>query len=480
MKAIGGRVSRVSASAATDPLLLIEPKALVSIVAAAADLTLMVARDGVIKSVLVNEATGDFGKLDHWVGRSIRAFLTAESVPKLENVLERIARGEAPPRAVELNHRDNAVWDFPIQYNFHDLESEGAVLMIGRDLRAVAETQRQLVQAQIALERGYEAQRDYDSRYRMLLAHVTDAMTIVSLSTGRVVDLNDSAAAMLGGARQDLLGRVFASLLDEGTPAEIEARLLAAAVADSEAPVRLRSRDVAIAAYPSVFRAGGDRLALCRLEAEGDAPAARDGFGDLLRLFYTSAVDALVVTDLSGRIEAANDPFLSMVDAPDLAALRGRSLGEFLSRGQVDLNVVLDNVRRNGRVRLYASEVTGDFGARSAVELSACALGAGGDARIGLILRDASRADVLRRPVAEGEVNANENILELVGHASLKEIVAETSDVIEKMCIETAIRLTNNNRVAAAEMLGLSRQSLYVKLRKYDLLKRGDDDEARS
>ncbi|MDC0114520.1 hypothetical protein OAI45_05505, partial [Planktomarina temperata] len=29
---------------------------------------------------------------------------------------------------------------------------------------------------------------------------------------------------------------------------------------------------------------------------------------------------------------------------------------------------------------------------------------------------------------------------------------------------------TSNNRVAAAEMLGLSRQSLYVKLRKYDLV----------
>jgi len=42
--------------------------------------------------------------------------------------------------------------------------------------------------------------------------------------------------------------------------------------------------------------------------------------------------------------------------------------------------------------------------------------------------------------------------------------------MIEKICIETAIELTQNNRAAAAEMLGLSRQSLYVKLRKFDLL----------
>lgn len=61
-----------------------------------------------------------------------------------------------------------------------------------------------------------------------------------------------------------------------------------------------------------------------------------------------------------------------------------------------------------------------------------------------------------------------------MGATTLKEIVAETTDVIEKMCIETALELTDDNRVAAAEMLGLSRQSLYVKLRKYALLARED------
>jgi DNA-binding NtrC family response regulator len=58
---------------------------------------------------------------------------------------------------------------------------------------------------------------------------------------------------------------------------------------------------------------------------------------------------------------------------------------------------------------------------------------------------------------------------DLVGTASLKEIVSETTDVIEKICIQAALEMTNNNRAAAAEMLGLSRQSLYVKLSKFDI-----------
>ena len=70
---------------------------------------------------------------------------------------------------------------------------------------------------------------------------------------------------------------------------------------------------------------------------------------------------------------------------------------------------------------------------------------------------------------------ARSSVMELVGFAELKDIVAETADVVESMCIETAVELTRNNRVAAAEMLGLSRQSLYVKLRKYGLI--GNDSE---
>ena len=62
-----------------------------------------------------------------------------------------------------------------------------------------------------------------------------------------------------------------------------------------------------------------------------------------------------------------------------------------------------------------------------------------------------------------------EQLTELVGRVSLKELVRETTDVIERLCIEAALELTRDNRASAAEMLGLSRQSLYVKLRRYGL-----------
>jgi len=68
-----------------------------------------------------------------------------------------------------------------------------------------------------------------------------------------------------------------------------------------------------------------------------------------------------------------------------------------------------------------------------------------------------------------------EQLTELIGRVSLKELVRESTDMIERLCIEAALEVTGDNRASAAEMLGLSRQSLYVKLRRYGL---GDlDDE---
>ncbi len=65
------------------------------------------------------------------------------------------------------------------------------------------------------------------------------------------------------------------------------------------------------------------------------------------------------------------------------------------------------------------------------------------------------------RPVSE--------MTDLVGRVPLRDIVREATDIIEELCIEAALAVTQDNRASAAEMLGLSRQSLYSKLRRYGI-----------
>ena len=62
-----------------------------------------------------------------------------------------------------------------------------------------------------------------------------------------------------------------------------------------------------------------------------------------------------------------------------------------------------------------------------------------------------------------------DQLTELVGRVPLKELVREATDIIERLCIEAALKLTGDNRASAAQMLGLSRQSLYAKLRRYGI-----------
>jgi transcriptional regulator with GAF, ATPase, and Fis domain len=47
-----------------------------------------------------------------------------------------------------------------------------------------------------------------------------------------------------------------------------------------------------------------------------------------------------------------------------------------------------------------------------------------------------------------------EQLTELVGRMPLKDIVRESTDLIERQCIEAALAFTSNNRASAAEILG--------------------------
>ncbi len=450
---------------------LIGPDVLSDIIAAAADISLVITDIGRIVSVLANPDHRSFGTLTHWNGRDIRDVLKADSVGKIESRLDRFAAGDVSSRPFELNHFDGSDWEFPVRYTMHRVGEDGAILMLGRDLRPVAEMQQQLVRAQLALERDYERQRDYDTRFRVLMEASPDALAFVSLATSRFTEVNRAAAKVLGGSPAELIGAAVTQELEwQGRQ---DAEYLAEGGKGDGGPVAVTSRRSgrALTIAPTAFRSAGERAVLLRMTAEPRAGDDIGGVGPALLTLYENGAEAIVFTDRSGGIVAANEAFLNLVDAADTGAVRGHSLADFLSRGAVDLRVLLDNAQRSGRMRLYAARAASLFGAETPVEISATWLEDRLAPAVAFVIRDTSRAnDMARSPRPANRSEDRQGARELVGSATLKEIVSETTDVIEKMCIETALELTGNNRVAASEMLGLSRQSLYVKLRKHDLL----------
>ena len=441
------------------------------IIATASDIALILSADGVIRSVLINPHHRSFGTLNQWEGQPLRQVLTVESISKFEARLqELIAQGGT--RAVELNHLDDQSFEFPVRYALHRFAADGTILMLGRDLRPIAEMQQQLVKAQLALERDYEAQREIDTRYRVLMETTRDAIVVVSMTTGRIVDLNLAAAVLLGGSRQDMIGAAIAQEFEGRRRGEFLESMASLAIADSSSPLELQARrsHKRLLVVPTVFRAAGERLLMCRLELADVGDAQRDELTENLFGLFHEGADSVIFADMDGLIRSANEAFLNLTDSASLAAVKGRSFGEFLARGAVDLRVLSDNARRVGQMRMYGTKVNAAYGGQISVEISATYLNDRPQPFFVFVVRDTSRAEALRRPGLNVTEDGGRSIMELVGSSTLKDIVAETTDVVEKMCIETAVELTRNNRVAAAEMLGLSRQSLYVKLRKYGLV----------
>lgn len=456
---------------------MIEPDILGQVLAAASDIAIVVSGAGLVQAIYVLQDITPIEEPAAWQSRPLADHLEPDSRPKFEECLALAEAGEALPETVELNHRRVDGQSHPVAYRILKVGRDGQLLMLGRDLRTAAESQQQLVQAQVALERGYEERREFDARYRVMLATSRDPILFVSLRDGKIADLNAAALALLGASRDELLGASFAKEFNdrrrEGFTESLANLALAEYSADVVAQTRRTRQDVTLT--PTLFRAAGERYLIVRLDLEDDPHQLDARLASNLNALFRSAVEAVVFTDPKGVIEEANEAFLELIDAAMLADVKGRNLGGYMVRGQIDMNVMLEHAARSGAMRIYATKLTNDFGAKVPVEISVAYLNNRARPAMAFVIRDAHRAASLRAPVPHVADEATRyNVVELIGSSTLKEIVAETNDVIEKMCIEAAVDMTQNNRAAAAEMLGLSRQSLYVKLRKYDLIEKND------
>ena len=461
---------------------LLEDSFLGAVLTSFADVCVVISADGLVVSALAKSETFSPDLCASWVGTPLANQLGAASARRLTEKLEALPHSPAnsprrPAAWLELIHELGPNQTVPIRYALHKMPNENKFLLAGEDQRSIMEIQQQLLNAQIALERDYEAQREIDTRYRILMDFTDEAVALVAIGSGAIVDINHGAAQLLGYSRSDMinqpLSRFFKGFSRESLLSVIDNGNHSSANDIRSFETRNTQRSLQLTG--KIFRASGEQLAMLRLS---DTVEGTVGDGQLisgLRQLFLKGVDAIVFTDRDGTILAAGETFLTLTDFPANSAIKGRSVAEFLGRGTVDLRVLLDNARRAGQLRMYATKIKTDFGTQLPVEISATWLDDQFEPVMALVFRNATNASTVRVDQSAAPDSNMSNIVELVGSSTLKDIVSETTDVIEKICIETAIELTRNNRVAAAEMLGLSRQSLYVKLRKYGMLSKDDD-----
>jgi transcriptional regulator PpsR len=444
----------------------------------AADVALVLDRDGIIRDVSVGNDELDAEGYGRWVGRPWVDTVTVESRPKVEALLKEAAVETTPPWR-HINHPSPVGGDVPILYSALKVAKGGPVVAVGRSLRAASILQQRLVEAQQSLERDYARMRQAETRYRLLFQTSAEAVLVLDGASTIVLEANPAALRMLGNGSHSVVGRPFAEAFDERSAAAVNTLIGSVRATGQGDEVRVRSartkRDFRLSA--ALFRTDTGTHLLVRLVAlDGSTVSAAES--PLTRAIQ-HLPDGFVVTELDGRVLMANRAFLDLVQVAAEDQLRGKALDEWLGRSRVDLNVLIANLKQHGTVRLFATTMRGTLGAETEVEISAVSVPDGDTPCLAFSVRSVGRRLApLAARVGRELPRSVDQLTELIGRVPLKDIVRETADVIERLCIEAALKLTGDNRASAAEMLGLSRQSLYVKLHRYGMGEREQDPAA--
>jgi transcriptional regulator PpsR len=338
---------------------------------------------------------------------------------------------------------------------------------LGRDLRAIEALQQRLVESQQALERDYWQMRQVETRYRLLFQQVADPVLIAEADSLRVIDANPAAAALLGP--RPASGWTLDAAFDPSSRAELEEHLTVVrsqgSARDIRLPLRTVGADVIVRAALMPLEKTGHYLVQL-VPVRGSEPAT-DGPGGAALSVLDAQPDAFVLVADDGRVLHANRAFLDLAQVASVEQVRGKAISEWVGRPGADAEGVLTLLRNHGSVRLFSTALRGTLGGVAEIEASGARVtGADGPVN-GLVLRDVGRRLAAGPHGARDLTLAVEQLTALVGRVSLRDLVRDTTALVERHFIEAALELSEQNRTTAAQILGVSRQSLYVKLRRF-------------
>lgn len=305
---------------------------------------------------------------------------------------------------------------------------------------------------------------------------------MVSPANLRIVEANRSAVEALNSSRrrnEDLAGREF---LHEVASEDREA------VREMLNRVRERGKALSILVHlgpeakswmlrGSLIASDPGHVFLLQFTAAANAPVeGEQDAGSTIEKLIDRLPDGFVALDETGVIQHANQAFLDLVQVGSKGSAIGELLGRWLWQPGADLNALLANIERHGTVRLFTTTVRGELGTDTEIEISAAQDDSEEQKHIGVLLRNVAR----RLPAyGEGDMlrNALGSISDQIGKSSLRKLVKNTVSIVEQHYVKQALELAGGNRTATAELLGLSRQSLYAKLSLYGLEDKGPDLE---
>lgn len=427
-----------------------DPEVIARMIAFVAEVAVVVDPQDRVRDVTISNDLDTPLDTESWRGRLFSDLVVPESAAAAQSLLA-TTRAESRTDSQEIVH-PSPYGQVRVRYAAAASGREGDVILIGSPSRM-----------------HRRAAWSSENLFRSLWEFGADAMLVLDGSTGQIRDGNHAAAAILGESPDNLRRYRLIDMLDPAWRAEVSTRLRG--VLSSGRPDRMiavpkhsEAERVILTLEPSRGEERG--LVVARFLQADDGETA-DGIASSLPQLIRESPDPVVLVDRGGTLVWTNDAFLAAVGAPAAPLAIGQRIDEFLkSKTDPDMSTLLETTVSQGRVAVEGLWLEGLSTPAVPVDAMLVHVSEGSLPCFGLVLR--IKSDVTGARDASTSLDLS-GLTDLVGRTPLKDLVQTTTDVVEKMCVEAALRLTGNNRSAAARALGLSRQAFYLKLKRLGL-----------
>lgn len=423
-----------------------------------ADIVLKLWPDGEIAEATFSDGILAVLKPDELHGQPVTQIAHPDDRESLQALIHSAVRGErrAP---IQIRHTDYIQAGTVGRYSAH-LNGDGKnITMIGSTRSGADASTEGAAEAEIdSYQNPERAKRE--AAYQLIFEQSSEGLVIVNMATGLIEQANQNSAEILGTSVDTLVSSPFLwYFADDGTdvaPTDTETLTLTARSAVTHDTINVRTQIVR----------GLDRtILIIRLQRVDDGTSmGRDPDNTLAVQLLKQTDVSVLLTDGAGEISWSNAALGSFVGEQTVT---GRPVFEVLGISQDALAPGLRTADQVGRFLTSLSSLESSLCPQKDAYLTIVPLPADDAEGYGFLLHAMTPDDD-----AQTEMNARDKDLlaQMIGKAPLKSLVRKSTDAIERNCIEAALRLTGNNRAAAANVLGLSRQSLYIKLHQHGLV----------
>ncbi|MDP3622287.1 MAG: transcriptional regulator PpsR [Polynucleobacter sp.] len=457
----------------------VDIKAAISLVSYAADVVFVLDTSGKIHDVIHGEKIGIDDGSD-LIGKKWMDTIAIDSHPKVHALLDsEITEGAQKWRQINQLLSDGK--SLPILFSTLHLPKQQKILAIGRDLRSISTLQQRLVDAQQEIERDYTRLHAIENRYSQLFNITDQAYLLIDSQTLKILEANKASGNLLGDSKK-LIGKLVVDLFSKADQESIHDYFAEFKIGNLQQnrTAHLQNSNDEVEISSALLREGRQSVYLISLNPLSINPTSinQGEHSSLLLKAIDESNDAFVITNLQGLIISSNKAFVQMTHSAQAEYVIGKSLEQWLGRSTIDLRIILNTLREHGSIKNYATTITSDDGGSPLeAEISGVDIRSHNPPAFAFSIRSISKRVTQAGPTPSNIEKNARHLTELVGKVPLKEIVTETTDIIEKLCIISALELTMSNRASAAELLGLSRQGLYIKMRRFGIIENSASED---